>query len=73
MTRLTILDAAPHIFKLRAFVEAKIPALQVVELDGRCDMMADLELLRDRVELCFAFPEGMGLDIVLGRMKAVNT
>lgn len=72
VTRLTVLEATPDTRELRAFVEAKLPALSVVELDGRCDRSADLKLLKDRVNVRYVSGDDMDLDCVLDRMKSAN-
>ncbi|KAG8877729.1 hypothetical protein FRB97_003143, partial [Tulasnella sp. 331] len=71
LTWLTILSTTPDMYKLRTFVEAKLPALQIVELNERVPMGStdDLELLKDRVEVCFISEYDMEFERVLGRMK----
>ncbi|KAG8854724.1 hypothetical protein FRB96_007409 [Tulasnella sp. 330] len=70
VAQLTILNTVPDMYKLRTFLEAKLPALRMVELDERVDVRLtdDLELIKDRVAVRCISKDGMELENVLGRM-----
>ncbi|KAG8853836.1 hypothetical protein FRB96_007976 [Tulasnella sp. 330] len=61
VTVLTIFGNASDLHMLRTFVEAKLPALWVMGLHELC-MAADLEVLKDRVEVRFMSEQELELE-----------
>ncbi|KAG8862240.1 hypothetical protein FRB96_001819 [Tulasnella sp. 330] len=72
---LTILEPVPNLRMLRRFISSRLPALRVVELNGRCRTGPngledeDLLLLKNEVDVRFLGGDELDLENVLVRMK----